>query len=453
MKLWIKLALVISLIIVILFSIGGYLIIHKSLDFAIDQIIRQYMFQHSNYRILIEKEAYEDDLNIDDKLKKLYETVEFIGNINHIALYTFENDKLFSLYNAEIGIDFIGELVELKDGYLTKEVSNEFILGAISTFVIDEQEYYFITVNRSIDIFLQRTTLQRQILLIGIVFLICILICVWIFSKYITLPIQKLTNVSEKIANGSYDDRTHIISNDEVGILARNFDKMADTIEEKINSLNQSIQSRDDFVSNFSHELKTPMTSIIGYADMLRSYENSPEVQIKSANLIYKESKRISELSLKLMDLMGLSDEHVAIEPIDAEKLKHDTGKHFIWNMQPSTVYADKILINSMLKNLCDNAEKAGANRIIIKGYIEEDKYRIAISDNGRGISQEDISRIKEPFYRTDKDRAGTHVGYGLGLSLCEKISNLHGSSLIFESVIGYGTTVSFELFLYQLEK
>jgi signal transduction histidine kinase len=228
---------------------------------------------------------------------------------------------------------------------------------------------------------------------------------------------------------------------------------MAEAVEEKINSLEQAVRSREDFVANFSHELKTPMTAIMGYADMLRSHENSPEVQIKSADYIYKESRRISDLSLKLMDLMGLSDEHISIEPIDVQKLKLHIGERFVWNMQPATVCADKILVISVLNNLCDNAEKAGATKIIIKGFVEENKYRITVSDNGKGVSEKDISKIKEPFCMVDRSHAGTNDGFGLGLALCERIANLHGTSLTFESVIGVGTTVGFELPLHELEQ
>jgi signal transduction histidine kinase len=449
-KLWTKLTLAISLIVVVLFSICGYLIIQKSLDFAMHQIIRQYLLQHTNYRTFIEKEVYADESNIDGNLQSLYESVEFVGGLNRTALYTVNNEKLYSSYSMNNDIDFIEELIALKDGYIIKDISNEFVLGVISTFIIDEKEFYFITVNSSIDVFVQRETLQRQAVLLSAVLLLCVIICVWIFSKYITSPLQKLSNISERIAGGSYGDRTHIATNDEVGVLARSFDKMADAVEEKINSLEQAVRSREDFVANFSHELKTPMTAIMGYADMLRSYENSPEVQIKSADYIYKESRRISELSLKLMDLTGLSDEHISIEPVDVQKLKTNIGEHFIWNMQRATVCADKTLVISVLKNLCDNAEKAEATEILIKGCVEENKYKITVSDNGKGISEKDMSRIKEPFYMVDRSHAGTNDGFGLGLTLCERIANLHGTSLTFESVIGVGTTVGFELPLHE---
>ena len=453
MKLWAKLTLTISLIVVVLFSICGYLIIQKSFDFAMQQIIRQYQMQHTDYRIFVEEKAYADESNINGSLPKLYEAVEFVGGLNNTALYTAENENLYSSYMINTDIDFMKELIALKDGYRIKEHSGGFVLGVVSTFNVEKKEIYFITVNDISDVFVQKEIQYRQALLLSAALLICVIICVWIFSKYITSPLQKLSNISERIAGGSYGDRTHIAANDEVGVLARNFDKMAEAVEEKIDFLEQAVRSREDFVANFSHELKTPMTAIMGYADMLRSHENSPEVQIKSADYIYKESRRISDLSLKLMDLMGLSDEHISIEPVDVQKLKINIGEHFIWDMQPATVGADKILIISLLKNLCDNAEKAEATEILIKGCVEENKYKITVSDNGKGISEKDMSRIKEPFYMVDKSHAGINDGFGLGLTLCERIANLHCTSLTFESAIEVGTTVGFELPLHKPEQ
>ncbi len=452
MKLWAKLTLIISLIVVILFSICSYFIVQKSFNFATEQIIRQYQMQHTNFRIFIEEKTYADESNIDGSLQTLFEAVEFVGGLHRTALYTAKNEKLYSSYGMTTDIDFIEELIGLKDGYHIKEHSNGFILGVVSTFIVENEAVYFITVNDISDVFVQREIQYRQALLLSAVLLLCVIICVWIFSKHITYPIQKLSNISERIANGSYGDRTHITTNDEVGVLARNFDKMAEAVEEKINFLEQAVRSREDFVANFSHELKTPMTAIMGYADMLRSHENSPEVQIKSADYIYKESRRISELSLKLMDLMGLSDEHIAIEPVDVQKLKNNVGEHFIWNMQSATVCADKTLVTSVLKNLCDNAEKAEATEVLIRGCVEETKYKITVSDNGKGISEKDISRIKEPFYMSDRSHTGTSDGFGLGLTLCERIANFHGTSLTFESAIEIGTTVEFELPLHEPE-
>jgi len=131
-----------------------------------------------------------------------------------MTIYTDENEMLYSSYEMITDIDFIEKLIDLKDGYRIKEYSDSFILGVISTFIVEKKEVYFITVNDISDVFVQKEIQYRQALLLDIVLLICVIICVWILSKYITYPIQKLSNISERIAGGSYGDRTHITSND-----------------------------------------------------------------------------------------------------------------------------------------------------------------------------------------------------------------------------------------------
>ena len=204
MKLWAKLTLTISLIVVILFSICNYLTIQKSFNFAMQQIIRQYQIQHSGYRIFIEEKAYADESNSNDSLQRLYEAIEFVGGLNNTALYTAENEKLYSSYTMNTDTDFMKELITLKDGYRIKEYSDGFILGVVSTFIVEKKEIYFITVNDINHVFVQKEIQYRQALLVNTVLLICVIICVWIFSKYITSPLQKLSNISERIAGGSY---------------------------------------------------------------------------------------------------------------------------------------------------------------------------------------------------------------------------------------------------------
>jgi len=171
----------------------------------------------------------------------------------------------------------------------------------------------------------------------------------------------------------------------------------------------------------------------------------------RAADYINKESKQIVALSHKLMDLMGLSDEHIAMGPISVpEKLKFITGDHVVWNMDKGMVIADSALIVSVLKNLCSNAEKAGASEIIISGSSNNNRYEIMVHDNGTGIAENDLSRIKEPFYMADRSRARANESAGLGLTLCEKILQLHGASLAIKSEVGVGTSVRFDLPLSQ---
>lgn len=238
-----------------------------------------------------------------------------------------------------------------------------------------------------------------------------------IFSTFLTKPIKKLNIASKKIAQGEFKNRVSIKKDDEIGELANSFNIMAEEIESKINTLNMLIKQKDDFVNSFTHEIKTPMTAIIGYSDMLRLKQNNDEnLNQKALDYIYKEAKRLEVLSHKLMELMSLSEVSIEFESIDIEKLVNkiilkisNLGDIEVkLDMQKGEVIGDKELLEVVIRNLVENARKAKPKdkQILIKGEIIGEKYRISIIDKGCGIPKEHIKRVTEDFYMVDKSRS-----------------------------------------------
>lgn len=447
MKLWAKLCLAISVVITLLFGVGGHLIIQKSFDFSFEQIIRQYQYQHVHYRIFFENMIFRDTEYPDEiSEQKVLETAQFLGGLSSFGIYYENLSALYSSSTMPTDTEFLNDLIQEMDGYIIKDYGDKTLLGVVSVENINGEDLYLITVNNIHEVFVQRDEQYRQMVFLNILLLLITLIFVLFFSIRITRPLKKLTVASEKIANGALRERTNIRSKDEIGLLSGSFDKMAEAVEEKVDSLEQTVRAREDFISNFSHELKTPMTAIMGYADMLRSYQSEPEVQIKAANYIYKESKQLGELSLKLMDLMSLSEEHIELAAISTTALKVASIPDINWKLQPATVIADKLLLQRVLINLCTNARNAGAKSIIVSGTVQTGAYQIAVTDDGCGIPSEEIARITEPFYRIDKVRSRKNNGFGLGLSLCDKILKIHHTVLTITSTSNIGTSCTFSL-------
>lgn len=133
-------------------------------------------------------------------------------------------------------------------------------------------------------------------------------VVVWLVSRRLTHPLTVLTAASARIAAGDYALRTRMHTGDELEILSQGFDQMAGAVQDKVEALELSVQQRDDFVGAFTHELKTPMTGIIGYADLLRSMQPDPEEQREAAGAIFHEAQRLEALSGKLLQLMGLGE-------------------------------------------------------------------------------------------------------------------------------------------------
>ena len=226
-------------------------------------------------------------------------------------------------------------------------------------------------------------------------------------------------------------------------------------LERSIGNLENVAARREEFIGSFAHELKTPLTAIIGYADMLRSKDMNPKSRFTAAGYIFSEGKRLEALSLKLMDIIVAGHQEferkryeagyflraiaaVTVPSLSAEDITLDLR----W--EPGVISVEPDLFKTLVINLVDNARKASPRNSVIElfGKAEEGGYALYVRDHGRGMPKEELSRITEPFYMIDKSRSRAQNGAGLGLALCQRIAELHGTKLEYESEVGKGTTV-----------
>ena len=201
---------------------------------------------------------------------------------------------------------------------------------------------------------------------------------------------------------------------------------------------------------------KTPLTAIIGYADMLRSRKLDEEKSFLSANYIYTEGKRLEAMSLRLLDIIVTKKEEVQFQLVPAASLfdylkdmfASHTEMEFHFQYESGMVRAEANLIKSVLVNLLDNACKASepGSPIEVRGKLTERGYRFEVKDMGVGIPREEQKNITKAFYMVDKSRSRSKNGAGLGLALCAEILLLHGSKLEIESEPGKGSCISFVL-------
>ena len=310
------------------------------------------------------------------------------------------------------------------------------------------------------DVFLHREKQQRGVLLLTLVLLPLSAAVVWGISRLLTRNIRKLENAAAAIAAGAYDRRSGIAGTDEIASLSRSFDGMADTVEETICRLEQNLRQREEFVAAFTHEIKTPMTAMIGYSDLLRSQHCDADTVHLAAGYIHSETSRLAALSQNLLMLLGLTREDARLQPtalaLALEQLKTSLGTlpdGVLLTVQGDTgetVLAQPDLLLVLLRNLVQNAARAkpkdGCVRLDCMLCAADDRLRIAVRDTGCGIPPQDLPHVTQAFYMVDKSRARSGGGSGIGLALCERIAALHGSPLTIESVVGEGTTVSFTL-------
>ncbi len=233
---------------------------------------------------------------------------------------------------------------------------------------------------------------------------------------------------------------------------------MADAVEKNVQELEDAARRQEDFTASFVHELKTPLTSIIGYADMLRSGNLPEDMRFKAASYIFSEGKRLENLSLALMSLLVVGHSAADARPVNMRRLcqeagricqpaMHAKGLTLSVRAEEGLLRGDAALLQTLLQNLLDNARKAAdSGQVVLSGRSTEEGYRVTVADQGRGIPEGELNKITEPFYMVDKSRSRAEGGAGLGLALCKKIAALHGGELRFESREGRGTTVTVEL-------
>ena len=271
------------------------------------------------------------------------------------------------------------------------------------------------------------------------------------FTRRSLKTVVALEAGAAKIAAGSYSSRIPVKGNDEIAALSDQFNRMASAISEKITELNETASRQRMFISGLSHEMKTPITSILARSETLLSRDISEKDQRHSLERIYDQCAWLERLSGKLATLTMLEGS-IETKLINISEL-FDSVKEMmgttldekriilITKCSVMTLPMDADLMRSAIINLLENAKRASGegSQIELLAY----DCIIEVKDYGRGISKEEIDRITEPFYMIDRSRSKKNGGVGLGLALVKRIAEAHNARLEIVSELGVGTTVS----------
>lgn len=275
--------------------------------------------------------------------------------------------------------------------------------------------------------------------------------------KKIMAPLTRLNEAALCVADGNYDIQVPQNGNTELAQLGKSFNQMTAKIKEQIENLSAVNQAQRQLLGSLAHELKTPMTAIIGYADTLLTVRLSKERQERALAYIGNECRRLSRLSVKMLELTGLYETgefQLTLLEVPVTDFLDEARKLTLYRLQEKNLHLkiscepenlkkpfDKDLMLSVVTNFIDNAVKASEenSRILLQATND----RLTVQDFGKGIPQEDLSKVTDAFYMVDKSRSRANGSVGLGLSLCQKIADLHGYQMKIESTVGEGTKVS----------
>ena len=267
---------------------------------------------------------------------------------------------------------------------------------------------------------------------------------------------ERVAVAAQSIAAGNFGERLPVAGRDELTELSRSFNQMAEEIQRQMASLQESARQKQQLIDNLSHEMRTPLTTIYGYAEYIQKALIPEEERYECTRFIMSECVRLQNMAYQLLDmallrtdgpepgscflaaLFGQSEKSMQMRAAEKRiKLTYAAPGDFMIRGNE-----EQLLI--LMNNLIDNAIKASPpeEEIRIRAYPEKDRIVVEVEDHGTGMEPEQVPHIKEAFYRVDKARSRAAGGAGLGLAICDRIARIHHADMTFLSEPGKGTTV-----------
>ena len=452
-----RLIITIALLIALSFGIGGTLLITVSFNASLEETtnaaLNSYMSVRNTLYLLNslgEQTNYEGMVMALEGIKGPWEALRVKLNGNLL----FQSEWGWRISNA------LPEPEPEQYGYMHLHDARGHALQVVSTIQMGEDTLLLEARFDTSQVYAARQTQLRLFLIIYSIVVLLGVTAAGMLSRVLTKQLELLTRTTGEISAGNLDTRSNIRTFDEFGQLSRSFDAMTDRLQENILRMESEMQRQEAFMGAFAHELKTPMTAIIGYADLLRQDGLPENTRLMAADYIYSEGQRLEKLSFKLLDLLLLEKDEIVCREVNLAVFLEGVEKALTPVMEKKNIrlvcrgVREKVklepdLVKSLLYNLVDNGAKAidGPGEITVRGILIPGGCELQVTDNGRGMEESELSRITEAFYRVDKSRSRQQGGAGLGLALCRRIVELHGGHIHFSSIPGAGTRVTVTLY------
>lgn len=404
----------------------------------------------------IESTVEEDLITTNDYVSKVISNINIENSDDIIDLYAKSSEMAITCYSSSEGYVAYGNkkynptpeqmmaMFKSTNNELSFKHHNE-VLAYGTKNMINGQEYY---------IYVQKDTSGQKsaiansaILILGCVFLTGSIVFL-VIADIIVKPLTRLTNAIKELSNGNYNVRVDNVGQDEISKLNQGFNQMA-------RQLAKQDETRQKFISDISHEFQTPLTSIQGFANILKEEDLPKEQRVKYANIILYNSKRLSSLAKNMLQLTLLDREEIELELTNyslveqmnrvistQENQAMEKNIEIVFEMPKKEIFieGDEQRLEQVWTNIISNAIKytneGGLITITMKKNSKD--IEISIEDTGIGMSKEVVSHIFERFYREDKAR--NVEGNGLGLAIVKSIVDLHHGKIDILSQVDVGT-------------
>lgn len=275
--------------------------------------------------------------------------------------------------------------------------------------------------------------------------------------------IEKIAAAVENISKGDLNTQVEVLGDDEFSMMAANLNRMEADIRELMDKEREAERTKNELITNVAHDLRTPLTSIIGYLELLsKGIPLGPEMQQKYIDIAYTKAKRLEKL---IEDLFGFTKMNygklsMKVGKVDIVKLlgqlleefypsfaDHGLTYELSSNVPAKTIVADGNLLARLFDNLINNAIKYGADgkKVLVKIHAEKEVVTVSVTNFGYAIPKEELPLIFNKFYRVEQSRSSNTGGTGLGLAIAKSIVDMHGGTISVDSGLG-GTVFTVKL-------
>ncbi|MCH5275440.1 MAG: HAMP domain-containing histidine kinase [Lachnospiraceae bacterium] len=440
------------------FSVFGMLIVSQSFRNSLEKEIEEGNRENRMFQM-----AFEINMN---SLSENYRTEKVVRDLTESLIGNLDNqeyayrlyrgqDLIYESSQEQLEHELFDQLGENNCIYQVFESGGQKFLIFVCKSMMSGRVYYLESVKNISSLYEERDALYAQYRIMMLSLIVASSIIVFILTHFLTRSVIKLSDTTRQFARGDYEVRADVRSEDEIGTLAKDFNQMAENLNQKMEELTMAAQKQEDFTASFAHELKTPLTSIIGYADMLRTMDMSREETMEASHYIYSQGKRLESLSFKLLELIVTKNQDYQMKPLAVTELMEEVKiavskalekKQIILHdkVEEGTLRGEKDLLISLFTNLIDNSRKAlpEGGKIWLGGRKVKNGYEIRVKDNGCGMPREELDKITEAFYMVDKSRSRKEGGAGLGMTLCRRIVEVHKAKWYIRSEQGKGTEI-----------
>jgi len=464
MKLWQKIFLCTLILVMLAVSVTSILLLKNSFTLAMEQERQAAVSEHeflitSCKSMLFTQRLRQNAILLEPSaVNEIIESTFDESRIETFIWFYDEDKELIYANQKEEKHHTLLDMIEETDTSFMQLTGDQ--LYTASREKMEGNTYYIVTSVNISEAIIMHENMLLNIRTISMMCSIAISVVLLFVVKWLLQPLQRINKGTKEIAEGNYDRRIEEKGSSELAELAHNMNIMAEAVEKNVGAIEAVSEERKQFIANLSHEMKTPLTSILGFADLLCIRKDiSTDQRLEYAHIIKEEASRMRTLSGKLLELITVGSINSLWEEVDMEQffeeieasllvVANSRQMKIVCESGSGNLNIDKELFKSLIYNLADNGMKASdeGSTIEIKGEFHGKEYIFTVTDQGVGIPEEEIDKIRQAFYMVDKVRSRAHGGAGLGLALCQEIVALHRGKMKIESEQKQGTIITVKL-------